>query len=415
MTDTSTLDAELMRLREENERLKAALEEATARPKAEVERELASQRALTQRIVDHAPIAIAFVDRGYVTRRANATFCRIARRAEADLVGQTFRTVAPESAAHLEQVFEDVAKTRMPVHGAGVPLVLPREGLPDQSYWDFVWVPVIDENDELEGVLTLAVEVTERVARERLQQEQIERLEELDRLKTNIVHTVTHEFRTPLTSLVGYAAFLMEGVGQLSTTDQTDFLAAIQRAAARLTYLSSDLAGMTTRTEDVPRLQLAPVDLHQILADEVRGLAPQADAAGVALVLEPAEPIPMQLDPRRIGQVVINLVTNALNATPRGGSVRVRVLRNAVEARIEVVDTGVGVAREHLPRLFERFYQVDSSQGRGTGLGLAIARMIVAAHGGAIGAISQPDLGSTFWFTLPFKAPTELKLPTTAT
>jgi signal transduction histidine kinase len=166
---------------------------------------------------------------------------------------------------------------------------------------------------------------------------------------------------------------------------------------------------------DLSRLESGEVPFQQ----EVVGIAPLVERviseitigraiSDIRLEAEVGEGLVAEADPERIHQVLFNLVDNAVRFTPPGGEIRVTARRTDGRVEISVADTGVGIAAEHLPRVFERFYRVDASRSRddgGTGIGLAIARSIVEGHGGRIVARSDPGRGSTFTFDLPAAVP----------
>jgi two-component system, NtrC family, sensor histidine kinase KinB len=143
------------------------------------------------------------------------------------------------------------------------------------------------------------------------------------------------------------------------------------------------------------------VDAGTLLAEAAAALRAAGQDAGVEiLVTPPVPPAEVEADPERAGLVLANLLANALRHTPRGGTVEARAAPAGDAVRFEVHDTGEGIAREHLERIFEKYYRVPGSRSSGVGLGLYISREIVTAHGGDMGVESEPGRGSTFWFTL---------------
>jgi signal transduction histidine kinase len=230
-------------------------------------------------------------------------------------------------------------------------------------------------------------------------------LMELDRLKTNFLNVVSHELRTPLTTIQGYAEFLEDRTGGDLTGDQDEFVRQIQLGTVQLKRLVDDLLDFARVEAGAFSLVLAHADMRQTMADAVESLQPILREHGLALTLDlPAEPVWTQADAGRVAQVVLNLVGNAVKFTPRNGAIAVSLKALSGELRVEVKDSGIGIAPQHLPKLFQKFFQVDSSSTRekgGVGLGLSIAQSIVEAHGGQIGVESTAGEGSTFWFTLP--------------
>jgi signal transduction histidine kinase len=247
-------------------------------------------------------------------------------------------------------------------------------------------------------------DITERKALERGLLEQNERLRELDLMKTNFVGTVSHELRTPLTAIRGYAELLEDGIGGALSDPQRAYVQKIVAGAGRLERLVDDLLDFARLEAGAFKLEAREVDLARLVAGLGQAFGPQARELQVELHVGTAPVAPLEADPGRIEQVLGNLLDNALKFTPAGGRVAVAVEEREAVVRIAVSDDGPGITPQHLPHVFERFYQVDASSTRragGTGLGLAISRALVEAHGGQIGVESEPGAGSCFWFTLP--------------
>lgn len=242
-------------------------------------------------------------------------------------------------------------------------------------------------------------------ARTRELKQAYDQLVELDHLKANFLSVVSHELRTPLTSIQGYSEFLEDRLSGDLTDGQAEYVRQIQQGTQHLCRLVDDLLDFARIEAGSLKITRSRIDLSRPILAAVESLSPalQDRRLAVQTRLLP-EPVWAHVDPGRITQVLLNLLGNALKFTPAGGQVSVTLSRLPSEVRIEVRDTGVGIDAEHLPRLFQKFYQVDSSTTReqgGTGLGLSIAQSIVEAHGGTIGVESVPGQGSTFWFTLP--------------
>jgi len=233
----------------------------------------------------------------------------------------------------------------------------------------------------------------------------VTRLMRFDELKNDLVATVAHEFRTPLTSLRMAIHLCAEEVVGPLTEKQADLVAAARQDCERLQSIVDDLL-------DLSRIQAGRLDLRTArleAGDLVRaGVAQARPEAGTGVRLETAlaqEPVELEGDPERLQLVLGNLIGSALRHTPAGGLVRVSAARTGGVVRFEVRDTGEGIPREHLAAIFERFYRIPGGKEGGVGLGLFISREIVQAHGGAIGVESTLGEGSTFWFTLPAASP----------
>jgi signal transduction histidine kinase len=217
-----------------------------------------------------------------------------------------------------------------------------------------------------------------------------------------MVTDVAHELRTPLTNLRGYLEALRDGV----TEPRSEVIESLYEEALLLSHLVDDLQDLTLSESGRLTLQRQAVDPHALLTSAALALRPRACDAGIDLIVDVAPYLPrVDADPQRIGQVLRNLVSNALRYTPPGGTVTLAVRRSEDMVGFEVRDTGSGIAAEHLPNVFERFYRADRSRARstgGAGIGLAVVKQLVDAHGGCVSVTSTPGKGSCFVFTLPY-------------
>lgn len=264
------------------------------------------------------------------------------------------------------------------------------------------------DDPEVDFLGSVASQLAMRIRLGRHQQEllrQIDRLRAAERMKGSFLSAASHELRTPLSSIKGYTEFLEDQLAGPLNRRQLAFVREIELGADRLRRIVDDILDCARLEAGAFRLEVRECDLGQVVAEVLSSMKPQFKAGRVRMLRAlPRSSVRLSADPHRVGQVVINLVANALKFTPPGGQIRVwlHVLRAA--ARVEVADTGIGIEARHLPHLFDRFYQVDPSLARergGAGLGLAIAKGLVEAHGGEIGVESTVGKGSTFWFTLP--------------
>jgi signal transduction histidine kinase len=225
-----------------------------------------------------------------------------------------------------------------------------------------------------------------------------------ERLKDEFFALVSHELRTPLTSIIGYLELLLEGEAGEISVDQRRFLGVIVRNARRLLRLVGDLLFAAQVESGTLSLAQEAVDLEAVVCEAVQAGRPRAEQAQVELTAD-TEPIgELQGDPERLGQVLDNLISNALKFTPAGGSVTVGLHRRNGNAVVEVTDTGIGIPAAEQVRLFERFYRTSSATERsipGIGLGLSISRAIALGHGGAISVQSEEGRGTTFTVELP--------------
>jgi two-component system, NtrC family, sensor histidine kinase KinB len=229
----------------------------------------------------------------------------------------------------------------------------------------------------------------------------VTRLRRFDELKNDLVATVAHEFRTPLTSL-RMAIHLCAGevVGPL-TEKQADLMSAARQDCERLQSIVDDLLDLSRIQSGRLVLSWSAEAPHDLVAAVLEAHRSEAGAEGVELVAVAGEHLPkVGVDRERIELVLSNLVANALKQTPRGGAVEVTAVEGEGTVRFEVKDAGAGIAPEYHDRIFEKFFRVPGAPAGGVGLGLYLAREIVEAHGGRIGVESALGLGSRFWFTV---------------
>jgi two-component system phosphate regulon sensor histidine kinase PhoR len=227
-------------------------------------------------------------------------------------------------------------------------------------------------------------------------------LRRLETVRSDFIANVSHELRRPISSLKAMAEALEEGALD-DPAAARDFVHRMHQEIDGLAQLTNELLTLTRIESGSETLRLATQSPAELLEDCARRMGPLAARADVALLVDPGDAPAVRADAERVAQVLANLVHNAVKFTPAGGSVRLSAAREDGRVAFSVADTGVGIERANLERVFERFYKADRSRsGGGTGLGLAIAKHIIQAHGGRIEARSEgPGRGATFLFTLP--------------
>lgn len=232
----------------------------------------------------------------------------------------------------------------------------------------------------------------------------ISALKEVDRLKDEFVSTAAHELRTPLTAISGALGLLDAGVMGALPPEAQEVVTIARSSCDRLVRLVNDLLEIQKMEAGMLELKVSDALPGDLVATAIEGLRAVAEHAGVTLARDVQTSVAVSVDVDRIVQVLTNLVSNAIKFSPRGGEVMVRVLRTpGGEVRFAVHDQGPGIAQDKLRKLFSRFSQLDSSDGRartGTGLGLAICKAIVEEHDGDIGVESRMNEGSMFFFDL---------------
>jgi len=252
------------------------------------------------------------------------------------------------------------------------------------------------------------------------------KLTELDRLKSNFLATMSHELRTPLTSIIGYSEMLVEGLAGDLSSEQRDFVQTIREKGEQLLLLIKGLLDLSKLESGTMSLRKDHIEAAKVVRDVMSTVQPHALKKDVRLIQSVDPGLPrVWVDGERLGQVLLNLTENAVKFTPPGGSVSIEVKltrmdpeplggqhgmvllatkRSAVEFR--VADTGIGIPETERPRVFDAFYQVDSSSTReqgGTGLGLSIVKRLVEAHDGTVTIESNKPSGTVFVVRLPLR------------
>ena len=249
-------------------------------------------------------------------------------------------------------------------------------------------IPIMDSDKHPAGVVLVLSDVT----RQRHQ----------DEMKSGVISTVSHQLKTPLTSVrMALHLLLEEKVGPL-TEKQAELLVAAREEAERLDRILEELLDIGRIASGKAPMELRPVPPRAMVSDAVEQYRNAARDGGVSLALALPENLPrVWVDPGRIAHVFANLLSNALKYTLPGGTISVSAKEEGEFVRVRVSDTGVGIPERYLPRIFERFFRVpEQGPGTGVGLGLAIVKDIVEAHGGTVGVESREGMGSTFHFTL---------------
>ena len=231
----------------------------------------------------------------------------------------------------------------------------------------------------------------------------ITELRRLERVRRDFVANVSHEFKTPLTAIQGFAETLLAGALD-DKANRTRFMEIIREQAQRLTRLTDDLLKLSRIEAGKLDLESHPVSVAALVNGCVESARLKAESRGLQITVDLPDDIPcIRGDAVQLGEVLQNLVDNALQYTPPGGQIDVTAYCNGHEVIFTVADTGIGIPESDLERIFERFYRVDAARSReagGTGLGLSIARHIVDAHGGRIWVESAIGQGSRFRFSI---------------
>ncbi len=365
---------------DEQEETRAALFAA----REEAEAALRASEELLRTVIGSAPIILFALDReGTFTLCAGKALAELGRTPD-EIVGRSILDVYPDAPALVENVHRALAGARFSATAEV-----------DGRVFETWYAPLVDQLGAITGVICVATDIT---ARKRAEEEQLA----FEQLKADFVANVSHDLRTPVHHIKGYTALLRSHGAALDDETRQEFLETISNASDQLARLITDLIEASQLSGGDLAVQLGPVQIDQL----VRSVAQRwqhISSHHIAVRVPPDTP-PVQADRGRIEQVLDNLLTNVVWHTPEQTRAEVRVEVADEELVVAVVDDGPGVGAEDLPRVFERFYQVEppvGGQRRGRGLGLFICRRIIEQHGGRIWAEPTQGTGITVRFTLP--------------
>ncbi|MEH7749004.1 ATP-binding protein [Neobacillus drentensis] len=255
----------------------------------------------------------------------------------------------------------------------------------ERRYFVVYGVPILGTNNVWKGVLLVFHDITE--------------IKKLEQMRKDFVANVSHELKTPVTSIKGFAETLMDGAMNNKETLEA-FLSIILKESDRLQTLIQDLLDLSKIEQQGFRLNIQELDLYELLKEVITILSGKAQAKNIRInLLCKQDQVMIQGDLDRLKQVFINLIANAMNYTRPEGYVEIILLQHSEKVRVHVKDTGIGISKEEIPRIFERFYRVDRDRSRnsgGTGLGLAIVKHLIEAHHGNISVRSELGEGSEF-------------------
>lgn len=352
-----------------------------------------------RRLVDYHPDGIV-VSVDASIRYANAAAAALLGvRDEEHLVDRSLFAFLPRESHQLIQ------QHRFLVECGEVPppldLVLPQPSAPDRA------VLLRSAPTRLNGryaMQTTLVDTTTQRAREQRLQAQKEEAEKANQLKSRFLAQMSHEIRTPLTSIIGFAEILNEG----DLGEWGEFASHIERSSQRLLHTINSVLDLSRL--EAGSLQLRPKTLAvgDVIRDAVEVFRPRAAQQGIQLHMEvPSPPLHARFDAQALDRILDNLIGNAIKFTAEGGRVSVRAHRATSNLRLEVEDTGVGIAPQFIPHLFKAFRQGDTSSRdaqAGSGLGLAITHQLVELMDGTIAVESEPEVGTRFTVTLPIES-----------
>ncbi|WP_428909353.1 two-component system histidine kinase PnpS [Niallia sp. Krafla_26] len=287
------------------------------------------------------------------------------------------------------KIIEDIFMTEQKIRKQ---LVIPFKI--ERRHFEVYGVPIIGTNDVWKGILLVFHDITE--------------LKKLEQTRKDFVANVSHELRTPVTSIKGFAETLLDGAMKDQETLEY-FLSIILKESDRLQSLIYDLLELSKIEKEGFSLSIATIDLMQILQESISIVEGKAAEKDISILFEkPNDDLMIEGDNYRLKQVFINIISNAVSYTPNGGNVSIEIEDTPKKVTIHVVDTGMGIEKEEIPRIFERFYRVNKARDRntgGTGLGLAIVKHLLEAHKGKVTVKSKVGKGTTFSIELSKKFP----------
>jgi len=341
----------------------------------------AMQRARLESLIEYMGAGLMLIDeRGYV-QLINRTY-RDMFQIKGKATGQLYYRVLPNE--KMSQVIEEVYLTEK-AHRRQSSV---RFGLNSRTYMVSA-APIIGKNERVQGTTVVFHDITE--------------IKKLEQMRKDFVANVSHELKTPLTSIKGFAETLLDGAQEVPELRE-QFLGIIHDEADRMQTLVEDLLELSRLEQDNYKLETAIIDLSALIRDATALLERRAHEKEMTIHIEAEDEVFISADLNRLKQVVLNLVANSLNYTPKGGNVWVGLEDGEEEVVLRIRDDGIGIHPKEKNRIFERFYRVDKARSRnsgGTGLGLAIVKHIIDLHKGTITVDSTEGEGTTFTISLP--------------
>ncbi|WP_462113726.1 two-component system histidine kinase PnpS [Listeria monocytogenes] len=305
---------------------------------------------------------------------------------ETEITGKPFYEVIKSFA--LSQLIEATFETKT-IQQKEIILYFPREMILDASV-----SPILGENGEITGIILLLHDITQ--------------IRHLENVRSEFVTNVSHELKTPVTALKGFAETLLDGA-MYDEVLLKKFLTIIKEESDRLHRLIIDILALSRIEQNPVAENVELVDVDEVIEQSARTIFEMATEKNIRVTIpeKTSASVMIETDRDKLQQIIINLLSNAINYTPVDGKVEVKLIEQEAEVIIEVTDNGIGIPAKDIDRVFERFYRVDKARSRhsgGTGLGLSIVKHLVENCGGRIEVESQEEVGSTFRVTLPKKA-----------
>jgi two-component system phosphate regulon sensor histidine kinase PhoR len=368
-------------------RVALALENIFARQQ-ELQRQIAGRESGTQTILSAMEDGLLVVDARNRITLLNPTFQKLF-----ELRGPAAGVPLVEAVRHatLDQL---IAETLLTGEAVRNELSLVDSRTRSERHIEVSAVPVKNADGEVTGAVVLFHDITE--------------LKQLDQIRRDFVANVSHELRTPLSILHGYIEVLLDEP-ETSLEELTRILSIMERHSKRLGLLIDDLLSLAQLESSNAKLELGVVRVEALFDNIVRDWKEKLSTKNLEVIVDlPSEALTIRADGTRLEDVLHNLLENAMKFSPENGQIRLRATRCASNVVLSVTDNGIGISKEHLPRIFERFYRADKARSRdlgGTGLGLAIVKHIAQLHGGRVEAESELGHGTTIRVVLPDVSP----------
>lgn len=328
-------------------------------------------------VIDNSESGLLLIDeKGYI-HLANRQFVEMFGKTAKDYIGYVYYDVLEHEEMHtiVQRAF---------LYETNIKGTFKQTNATSSMYFEIVGAPIFNEAGRLRGTVLAIYDITE--------------LKKLEVMRKDFVANVSHELKTPITSVRGFAETLLDGA-MYNESELKSFMSIIYEESKRLQALTEDLLTLAKLEEDSFTLNTSTVHVNTLVEESLLVISHKAKQKQIDLEVEMDEDRTFEADFSKVKQILINLLENALNYTPDHGKISLSIHVDEQNVLIEVSDTGIGIKEKEIDRIFERFYRVDQDRSRntgGTGLGLAIVKHIVETHKGSIDVQSEENKGTTF-------------------
>lgn len=333
-------------------------------------------------VIDNTESGLVLIDeKGYI-HLVNRKFLKMFHKTKQDFIGYLYYDVLNKEEIH--QVVQETFLYEKNIKG-----FFTLSHNVDKIYIEVVGAPIFNERNMLKGAVLAFYDITD--------------LKRIEVVRKDFVANVSHELKTPMTSISGFAETLLEeDITDAETRNK--FLGIIHDESKRLHLLIDDLLILSKLEKDGFQLNLSTFQMEDLLEEVIPVMKKKSDEKNITLTTNLTKPTTLTADRNKVKQIMFNLLGNAISYTTENGQVKLTVKEKDGQIHIEIQDTGIGIPQHLIPRIFERFYRIDKARSRntgGTGLGLAIVKHIVEQHKGTIKVNSALDKGTTFTVSLP--------------